>query len=192
MMHDNANPISTCGRTAEIFACLDGELTADEELRLEVHLAACPACRDEFNLQKKLLNVLSSAVTSGDDLVLPENFAKVVVANAESNVSGIRKPRELGVSVMISAAILFVAVVIAVIGGFSFGGFGPLLEKAGAVLLALFHLFYSFALGVSVMIRSLTSGVGSVFAPAAVLLLIGTVIFCLAIFYFRSSRSRSA
>lgn len=192
MMHDNANPRSTCGRTADIFAYVDGELTAEHELELEFHMAECRACRNEFNLQKKLLNVLNSTVANGDDLVLPENFAKVVIANAESNVRGIRRIRELGVSAIICVAILFVAGSIAVSGNFSFGGFGLLLEKAGAVTLALFHLLYSFALGVSVIIRSLTSGAGAVSAQAVVLLLIGTLIFGLAIFYFRPNRSRSA
>jgi len=78
----------------DIAAYIDGELSASRELELEMHFAECSTCTEELNLQKQLLQGLDLSLRDGSDIELPRDFAKVVVANAESTVAGLRRPRE--------------------------------------------------------------------------------------------------
>ena len=47
----------------DISAYIDGELSADQELQLELHMAGCRTCSDDLNLQKSFLNALESRTT---------------------------------------------------------------------------------------------------------------------------------
>src|SRR5262249_35235086 len=78
----------------DIAAYVDGELSAEREMMLEAHFAGCSICVEELNLQKQLLHGLDLGLKNGADIDLPPDFAKVVVANAESTVAGLRRPRE--------------------------------------------------------------------------------------------------
>ncbi len=95
----------TCPRI-EIAAYVDGELTSREEFDLELHFAGCEICAAELNEQKKLLCALDFALDDRQEIELPENFTKVVVANAESNVQGLRCPRERNRALTVCAALL--------------------------------------------------------------------------------------
>ena len=79
---------------ADIAAYIDGELTPREELALELHLAACPDCTGELNLQKQMLRALDCGLKDRTEIELPKNFAKTVATRAESNVSGLRSKEE--------------------------------------------------------------------------------------------------
>lgn len=83
-----------CTQRSEIAAYLDGELAPREELELEKHFAGCASCAAELNEQKRLLLVLDFAAKTETEIELPKNFTKIVVANAESRVSGLRQPQE--------------------------------------------------------------------------------------------------
>ena len=142
-------------RRADIAAYVDGELAPREELELETHLAACPKCADELNQQKKLLCALDFALEE-EHLELPDNFTKVIVANAESRVSGLRRPNERYNALFICSA-LFLLV---------FAGFGNetknilfasgrLVEQFLAVIGFGAHLAYDIAVGTAVVLRSL-------------------------------------
>jgi hypothetical protein len=100
---------SFCPR-AEIAAYIDGELSPQEELDLEMHFAACPTCAGELNKQKKLLCVLDFALDGKEEIELPENFTKVVVANAESKVNGLRCPRERNRALWVSVALFLLVI----------------------------------------------------------------------------------
>src|SRR5215207_7269746 len=93
MKPENAQIRTDCPRI-EIAAYVDGELSPREEFDLEMHFAVCETCSAELNEQKKLLYALDFALENEDEIELPENFTKVVVATAESNVKGLRCPRE--------------------------------------------------------------------------------------------------
>jgi anti-sigma factor RsiW len=99
----------TCPRI-EIAAYVDGELNPREELDLEMHLAGCTVCCDELNEQKKLLCALDFALDNKAEIELPENFTKVVVATAESNVKGLRCPQERNRALFVCAALLLIAI----------------------------------------------------------------------------------
>ncbi len=78
----------------ELAAYIDGELTPREEIELDLHLTACRSCAAELNEQKRLLCALDFALEGEREFKLPENFARVVAANAECRVSGLRSPKE--------------------------------------------------------------------------------------------------
>ncbi len=141
----------------EIAAYIDGELSPREELDLEMHLAVCASCQAKLNEQKKLLCALDFVLESEKQIELPANFTKVVVANAESNVSGLRRPQERFKALFICAA-LFLLVIL------GFGGetetvlntFAKFGEQVFAVGGFAVHLIYNFAVATAVILRSLS------------------------------------
>jgi anti-sigma factor RsiW len=144
-----------CPRT-EIAAYIDGELGAREELDLEMHFACCPTCCEELNEQKKLLCALDFALENKEEIELPENFTKVVVATAESNVKGLRCPKERNRALFVFAALFLIAI-------FGLGAetsktvetLGNLGEQFFAVGGFFVHLIHDITLAVTVFLRSL-------------------------------------
>ena len=114
-----------CPRS-ELAAYIDGELLPREELELELHLASCLNCTAELNEQKKLLCVLDVALEREKEIELPANFTRVVVAAAESSVSGLRRPQERFKALFICAALFLV--VLAGLGSETETVFGSFLE----------------------------------------------------------------
>ena len=81
-----------------------------------MHLAHCPACAEELNEQKKMLCALDIALIEDEkEFELPENFTRVVVANAESSVGGLRQPQERFKTLFVCAA-LFLLVLLGLLG----------------------------------------------------------------------------
>lgn len=102
---ENIKTVCICPRE-EIVAYIDGELSPREELELDLHLADCKVCLEELNAQKKVSTTLEILLEDkADDFELPENFTKVVTAKAESNVSGLRQPRERSKAFLIFAVL---------------------------------------------------------------------------------------
>jgi len=139
-------------------AYIDGELSPHDELELEVHVAGCRTCADDLNLQKSFLNALDSSLDEDVQIQLPKNFTKLVVANAESRVSGLRHPHEIRNAALICGALILFSILslgsnteralLAVSG---------IVEKLLAVVVSTGHVVYDFALGLSIVLRSLTS-----------------------------------
>lgn len=155
MSFEGAEKINVCPR-AEIAEYLDGELSSHAELDLEMHFLGCEACRNELNAQKKLLSALDFALEDEKEFELPENFTKIVVANAESRVSGLRRPTERFKALFICAA-LFLLVVLGLAGeseAFVSAG-GKFIEQTLAVGSFFGHLIYDFAIGFTVILKSL-------------------------------------
>ncbi len=109
MNQETAKNQSICPRS-EIAAYLDGDLDSRTELDLELHFAVCATCATELNEQKKLLCVLDFALDETGEIELPVNFTKVVVANAESNVKGLRCPIERNRALFVCAALFMLVV----------------------------------------------------------------------------------
>lgn len=157
-MEPENNQLSLVCPLAEISAYIDGELSLEEEFRFEQHLAGCPICSDEINNQKNFLRMLSSSLESCDRIDLPDNFTKTIVANAESRVGGLRKPKERFNAVFICIA-LFLFVLFA-LGAEAFTAFNPLgkfVDQSIAVAGLIGNQLYHFAFGVSVILRSFSS-----------------------------------
>lgn len=153
---ENENNLSDCPRL-EIVAYIDGELSLRDELELEIHFAGCRVCAEELNAQKKLLQALDLGFEK-QEFEIPENFTKIVVANAESRVSGLRRPTERFNALFICAALFLLVLV----------GMGSDTEKVVEVFGKFFdqtlvigsfigHLAYNFAFGIIVILRTLCS-----------------------------------
>lgn len=192
-MHHDDKDIPKCDRFPDISEYLDGELSPNDEISLEQHFTVCPACRTEFEFQKQFHNALSATLEDDPGLKLPDNFTKVIVTAAESDVGSVRQSHEVRNAFAIVIGILFVASVIAALsGGISLGGIGLLLDKGLAVIIAGSHLIYSFALGIFVILRSVTGGISD---QAGLWLTVGAIavfILLILIFYFRPRTSRNA
>ena len=146
-----------CSRRSEIAAYIDGELESSEEFDLEIHLAKCPPCTAELNEQKKLLCALDSILDVETEIELPVNFTKIVVANAESKVSGLRRPKD-----RFSAFFICAGLFLLVLWGLGsetealLYTFIKFAEQIFAVAAFIAHLFYDIGVGTSVILRSLS------------------------------------
>lgn len=166
----------------EISAYIDGELSPADEMRLEMHVAGCRTCNDDLNLQKSFLIALDSSLDDADEIELPSNFTKSVIANAESGVSGLRQPTERR-----NAALIFVSLIsvsLFALGTKTDGVFAAsasIAEKVIAVLGSVFHFVYDISLGSAIVFRSLASNF--VFESTVGVLFV-LVVFVLSLFLF--------
>lgn len=156
MDQETATLKDICPRT-EIAAYIDGELSAREELDLEMHLAVCSICAAELNEQKKLLCALDFALEDeAAEIELPKNFTRVVVANAESKVSGLRCPRERGRALIVCAALCLLMVFgLGAEMSQTLAAFGTVGDKFYAVGAIFVHLLHDLTIAVTVILRSL-------------------------------------
>lgn len=142
----------------QISAYIDGELSADREMALERHIAACGTCRSELNEQKSFLLGISDTLDRELDLDLPADFTKRIVVNAESNVSGLRDRDERGYA-LAAAAVLFVLIVV-VLGGNAGSAFAPVravFDKAYAVAGVGGQILFDLVYAVSAILRTVFS-----------------------------------
>ena len=149
--------------TAEIGSYVDGELPAERTLEIETHFASCPSCADELNLQKYFLSALNSSFGDETPIELPPDFTKRIVTNAESTVSGLRKPSERLNALLVCAALVLIALF--ALGTEAFGPAGAFLEKVAAVFGFVGRLAFSFLVGVGVVLRTLS---GQFHVPAVI------------------------
>ncbi len=152
---DENNP-GSCPRE-EIAAYVDGELAPFEELELEGHLGACPVCRSELGSQKALLMQLENALEGGPEgITLPTDFARVVAANAESNVEGIRSRRERSFALFVCGALALIITLSAGTEAASLvSAFERFADQFGAVAGFMLHIGYEFGVGVGIVLGSL-------------------------------------
>jgi len=142
----------------DVSAYLDGELSAQAELELEMHVAVCSACADELNLQKSFLNALGSTLDQEKGIELPSNFAKAVVTNAESRVSGLRHPHERRNAGFICTALILLSVI--ALGSNTDSAFAAVTAIADTFFVVAewaWHFVYDIALGSTIVFRSLAS-----------------------------------
>ncbi|MGI8848546.1 MAG: anti-sigma factor family protein [Pyrinomonadaceae bacterium] len=153
--------ISTSENTCphfELAAYIDGELNGRDELMLEMHLAHCSTCASALNEQKKLLCFLDSAMLEKNEIDVPTNFAKIVVANAQGRVSGLRQPGERFRALFVCSGLFFLVLLglgnetQAVVKTFII--FSEQLFAVGGFV---WHFVYDFAFGLAIILRSLSS-----------------------------------
>ena len=183
-------------RSEEVVAYLDGELDAASRARLEQHFEECPQCARDLRAQRRLLSELNFALMDEPAIEMPKNFAQIVAARAQSDLSGVvRDPRERGRALRLCAALALIS--FALLGGAAVGEsvFSPLRSvwRAGAALFNfLGHALYDAGAGVAVISRGLgghllfeSRGVGLL-----VLLLLVLALFTLARLIVRYHRTR--
>lgn len=155
MERSERKTLPTCP-SPEISAYIDGELSANDELAFEAHVAHCRTCNDDLNLQKSFLNALDTSLDEVDDIRLPSNFTRSVVANAESRVSGLRRPLERRNAALICAAlIVFSLFALGSSAEKTFAATALIAEKFFAVAVSAGHFVYDIALGSTIVFRSL-------------------------------------
>lgn len=167
---------------ADIAAYIDGEMTPDDEMALELHIAGCGTCFEELNLQKKFLFALNSTLEQEGDIELPENFTKVVVTSAESAVNGLRRSGERSNAAVICGA-LFLVVILAVGAEANnvFAGIGEVFDKTFAVFSLAGHLLFNLTMGIVLILKSLAAQ----FVPgSAITFLFLATLFALALVAF--------
>src|SRR3982074_3835795 len=86
----NASTDNLVCQSDQIAAYLDGELDGASSTVLENHLKECSRCAAELTEQRQLLCAFNSALGQSGALPLPKDFAQIVAAHAESDMSGMR------------------------------------------------------------------------------------------------------
>ncbi len=121
-------------RCMDTGAYLDGELNVVETTLFEDHLKECPACSAALLEHRRLLCLLDTAFDQklGRKVELPANFARVVMAHAQTDMSGVRRRSEHKLAFKICAALAVAA--FAMLGATAFEIIlMPLLSAARAV-----------------------------------------------------------
>ena len=176
----------------EIASYVDGELSPSDEAAFETHLAGCRVCRTELNHQKEFLFALRASLESENDIPLPKDFTRTIVANAESRVSGLRRPRERFTAIFICVALFFFAL-------FALGGetgtvwsaFGSIVEKILAVGSVVLRFVFNVSYSIAVVARSLFSHVEGSWVIAMTLILLGVAaLFVFSRAIIRNSRTQ--
>lgn len=142
----------------DIAAYLDGELSADGSAELDRHIDSCAVCRRTLFEQRQMLAAISASLEDSNDLVLPEDFTKKIVLNAESSVFGLRTRNERRTAVLISLILIL-------FGVFAFRSETTVLlmlavglgEKVMAVCGFLFRIVGNLAFAIGVVGRSIAS-----------------------------------
>jgi len=80
---------SICQRE-QVVAYVDGELDASAQDAFEQHLAVCESCRADLTTQRMFLCELDSVLNQDPEIPAPGNFARVIVAHAETDMRGMR------------------------------------------------------------------------------------------------------
>lgn len=157
----------------EIASYIDGELSLEKELELELHFAGCNFCLEEMNQQKQFLCALDSALRNEAEIEMPSNFTKVVVTNAESRVNGLRRPTERLNALFICAALLFfVLFALGAEAGSAFKPVAAVFEQVIAVVGFVLSFAYDIAFGAVVILRPLGSRMAIGYFVSAILLVL--------------------
>jgi hypothetical protein len=142
----------------EISSYIDGELDPGQELELELHFASCQKCTEDLTLQRQFLCALDASLENEPEIELPKDFTRVVVASAESRVSGLRRPTErFNAAFICSGLFLVMMFSIGAASGDALGIVFHILEKTATVASFLGHMAYDVAIGTIIVIRSLSS-----------------------------------
>lgn len=168
---DNA----VCG-SEEIVAYLDGELDGGALARFERHVGDCDACAEALSRERQLLRELDCALAIEPQLELPKNFAEVVAARAQADLSGVRRAPERRRALRLCAVLACAAFALTGGAALTDGVVAPLSavwKFGGAVASFLGHALYDAGAGFAVISRGVGGRLlfGSRGAGALVLLL---------------------
>ena len=157
MKRSDAKNMFVCPRE-EIGAFLDGELSADQEAVFETHIASCPDCREELNLQRSFLIALNGSLEENADIQIPKDFTRNIISRAESDLSGIRSRSERVVALSIAGILILMAA--AALGGEFSSVIRPAraaIEKLSGLCEVVGHISYRFVFGTMAVLRSALS-----------------------------------
>ncbi len=146
---------SVCG-SEEIVAYLDGELDASALARFERHVGDCVACARALAAERQLFRELDSALSIEPQLEMPKNFAQVVAARAQADLSGVRHVTERRRALRLCAVLACMAFALTGGAALTDGVLAPLgavWKFAGALAGFLGHALYDAGAGFAVISR---------------------------------------
>ncbi|MDH3493489.1 MAG: zf-HC2 domain-containing protein [Acidobacteriota bacterium] len=158
-------------RREKIAAYFDGDLSPLEERAAEDHIASCGICTSYLNSLKMVSTSLE--IFLDEEPTIPDEFSKRVTAAAESNMAGLRSPKERSLAVLIIAGLIASAAIAVTIGAVG-SGIEHVPAQLYAVAALVGHFFYTAATGFSMIFGTICSKVffGSTVAVALILALL--------------------
>ena len=139
----------------DIAAYLDGELSDAAEATFEEHLKSCADCAVELRVQRQLLCTLDFAFNDSRPFELPRDFTRVVAAQAENDLSGIRKWSERRRALQLCAVLALVS--FALLGAASrtlvFDPARSFLRVSSSLISLVWQAIYDAGTGVAVIVR---------------------------------------
>jgi anti-sigma factor RsiW len=180
-----ATPNTSVCSAEEITAYLDSELDAVSLVRLEEHCATCASCQAELETQRRLLRELDFALSDNASVEMPKNFAQVVAARAQADLSGMRDRRERRRAFRL--CVVLAAVAVALLGGAAVSEtvLAPLraIWRGGTALVSLLgHALYDAGAGLAVISRGIG---GHLVFESRLVSVIVLLLFVLALFMLR-------
>ena len=180
-----ATPNTSLCSAEEITAYLDSELDAVSLVRLEEHCATCASCQAELETQRRLLRELDFALADEASVEMPKNFAQVVAARAQADLSGMRDRRERRRAFRL--CVVLAAVAVALLGGAAVSEtvLAPLraIWRGGTALVSfLGHALYDAGAGLAVISRGIGGHLVFESRPVSGIVLL---LFVLALFMLR-------
>lgn len=108
-------------------AYLDGELDPKASNLFEAHIEVCTLCVATLAEQRRLLAVLDAAFSGealreGEVIRLPKNFAEVVTARAQTDMSGLSAPSEKVRALRLSIGLAMMCAFLLLAGAIMFTG----------------------------------------------------------------------
>lgn len=159
MRDADAKPQHDC-QSEEAAAYLDGEMDASSAALFEQHLKDCAQCANALQEQRRLLCTLDFAlgVDETSDIQLPKNFAQIVTAHAQSDLSSLRSERAEHKRAL--RLCLFLALAsFALLGGAAWSDsvlkpLALLIRHAGTVIGFMGRALYDFGAGLAIIARA--------------------------------------
>jgi hypothetical protein len=148
--------ISEC-QSAQIAAYLDGELCASAAISFEAHVGACAVCAEGLRAHQQLLRLLESELENSFAAPLPKNFARIVAARAQSDMSGARARSEHKRALWLCAPLVALCSVLLGLSGGErvIGSASALIKHAASILFMLSRWLYDVGAGFAVIFRAL-------------------------------------
>ena len=139
----------------DIAAYLDGELSDTAQTSFEEHVKSCADCAVELRVQRQLLCTLDFAFNDTRPFELPGDFTRVVAAQAENDLSGIRKWSERRRALQLCAVLALVS--FALLGAASrtlvIDPARSFLRVTGSLIGFVWQAIYDAGTGVAVIVR---------------------------------------
>ncbi|HEV2765365.1 MAG TPA: zf-HC2 domain-containing protein, partial [Pyrinomonadaceae bacterium] len=114
-MTDESKREAPACRGDDVAAYLDCELAPADSRQFEEHVRSCAACAAALNEQKRLLRLLDVTLSHPsleEDLALPKDFARVVTAHAQTDMSGVRAAPERRRALLLCAGLAALALAV--------------------------------------------------------------------------------
>jgi predicted anti-sigma-YlaC factor YlaD len=121
----------SCPTRKDIQACLEGGLDGQAAVRVEGHLADCPACRNAFESRRLILQ----AAVSLEPVPVPDDFAASVMARLEPAEAGLPRLPLGGWLAALAAGIFVFGATLAALALLPGHGLSPAFARLGQGLM---------------------------------------------------------